>query len=183
MWKDIPGYEGIYQASPEGEIKSVDRYVSHGNAPRQFKRGRILKQGINNNGYPCVMLTDINGHERRIQVHRLIAITFIPNPENKSQVNHIDENKLNNNVDNLNWMSAKENCNWGTRNKRVGENTRKKLTGTEPPGRAVKNLDTGEVFDSIAKAARSIGATNKSGNIVRAIKNGYKCAGYRWKYV
>ena len=102
IWKDIPGYEGLYQASTSGEIKSLFRY------------NKILKQTVGKNGYKAVELFK-NKKGKRFSVHRLIALTFIPNPYNKPQINHIDENKVNNNIENLEWVTAEENLKHGTR--------------------------------------------------------------------
>ena len=79
----------------------------------------MTRGSIDNNGYYVTTLTK-DGISKRYQVHRLVALTYIPNPENKPQVNHLDENKTNNNVDNLVWATAFENNNWGTRNARAG---------------------------------------------------------------
>ena len=104
IWKDIKGYEGIYQVSNFGRIKSS--YTK-----------RILKGGKNKAGYLLVGLYK-QGVLSRKSIHRLVAEAFIPNPDNKPEVNHIDENKTNNMVSNLEWMTAKENINHGTRNER-----------------------------------------------------------------
>ena len=86
-------------------------------------KDRILeiKQNSGNRHYFYVMLSN-NSKKKRLSVHRLVAQAFIPNPENKPQVNHIDEDKANNHVSNLEWVTAKENCNHGTRNERIKEN-------------------------------------------------------------
>lgn len=105
IWKPIPNYEGLYEASSLGRIRSVYRY------------NRILKPMISNSGYARVDLFK-NKNRKQFSVHRLIAMTFISNPEGKKAVNHIDENKLNNCIDNLEWVTHKENCNFGTAIKR-----------------------------------------------------------------
>lgn len=106
-WKDIKGYEGLYQVSNLGRIKSL-----RGNSER------ILKPGANNKGYLYVRLYK-NSKSKWFTLHRLVAEAFIPNPENKSQVNHIDEDKTNNVVSNLEWMTPKDNANHGTRTSRM----------------------------------------------------------------
>lgn len=109
IWKDIPGYEGYYQVSNLGRVKSLDRIVPH---PRykcgQFWKGRISTIKIDRYGYPCITLNK-KSHIKTITIHRLVAKSFISNPENKPQVNHIDGNKLNNKVNNLEWCTSKQN--------------------------------------------------------------------------
>lgn len=129
VWKDIPNYEGRYQVSNMGRIKSLPREMRCGNGMGIHKvKERILSQVtrrkvISPNGsthiynYAHVMLKKM-GQRQTFQVHRLVAKAFIPNPDNLSDVNHKDENGLNNRVDNLEWMSHKDNCNYGTRNQR-----------------------------------------------------------------
>lgn len=101
IWKDIPGYEGLYQVSNFGEVKSFYKF-------RDGKKERILKHAINDSGYKIVVLTK-NKKPKSLRVHRLVALTFIDNFENKPQVNHIDGNKLNNNINNLEWCTNGEN--------------------------------------------------------------------------
>lgn len=98
IWKDITGYEGLYQASNFGNIKSLKRNTAH---------ERILKPRVDKGGYLYVGLTK-NGITKTYKVHRLIGLTFIANPKNKYSINHINGNKQDNNVENLEWASAKE---------------------------------------------------------------------------
>lgn len=105
VWKDIKKYEGLYQVSNLGRVKSL-------NYNRSGKE-RILKYGINTQGYLIVCLC-VNKQRKIFAVHRLVAETFIANTNNLPQVNHIDENKYNNCVDNLEWCDSKYNNNYGT---------------------------------------------------------------------
>lgn len=113
MWKPIPGTEGLYFANESGEIMSAPRermIFSRNKEKGSYTRsGKVLKQPLNSYGYPCVTIKFLDGSQKVIAVHRLIAETFIPNPEKKPQVNHIDGNKLNNHVSNLEWCSIREN--------------------------------------------------------------------------
>ena len=103
-WKDIPGYKGHYQVSDKGNIKSLNRKGVNG-----ILKGRMLKPTLNNyTGYLQVRLGK-NGIWKMHRVHRLVALAFIPNPDNKSCVDHIDNCKTNNNVKNLQWLSVGEN--------------------------------------------------------------------------
>lgn len=139
IWKDIKGYEGLYQVSNFGRVK---------------RNGRILKVRVKRKGYLGVVLYN-NSEPKHYTIHRLVAEAFIPNPENKPQVNHIDEDKTNNTVANLEWVTAKENANHGTRNSRMSH----KIVAI--------NISTGDSynFNSIRECARILKLSN--GNISR----------------
>lgn len=110
IWKDVLGYEGLYQVSNTGKVKSLFRYKKE------------LKPCITKNGYATVELFK-HKKGKRLLIHRIVALAFIENKNNLPQVNHIDENKLNNDVMNLEWQTAKENMNYGTRLARQIKNT------------------------------------------------------------
>lgn len=106
IWKDCKGYEGKYQVSSMGRVWSV-------------RAQKYLTGTVSASGYVYVHLTALNGKRKKERLHRLVAIAFLDNPEELPQVNHKDENKLNNCIDNLEWCSAAYNCNYGTRNQRI----------------------------------------------------------------
>lgn len=113
IWKDIPEWEGFYQASTFGRVRSVDRVLmtqnSHGFLSPRKHKGKIISPNTNNRGYLYLCLCKDNNHHWFAKVHRLIAMTFLPNPNHLSDVNHKDGDKLNNKVDNLEWCSHSEN--------------------------------------------------------------------------
>lgn len=107
-WKDIKGYEGAYQVSNTGKIRSLDRMVNNKRTGKMFSKGVVKKIFLNNHGYPIIPLVT-DGRRRTKSVHRLVAIAFISNPKNKKEVNHKDLDKENNHVSNLEWMTKSEN--------------------------------------------------------------------------
>ena len=108
IWKDIKGYEGLYQISNIGRVKSLDRIVKSRYDSTSLFKERLLTPQRDTRGYKHVSLRK-EGKSKHKRVHRLIALAFIPNPENKPEVNHIDGNKMNNGIDNLEWSTHSEN--------------------------------------------------------------------------
>ena len=164
-WCDIEGYEGLYQISSLGRVKSLAR---HG------RGDHILSQCINPYGYPTVSLLK-EGKLSTRPVHRLVAIAFIPNQMGKPEVNHIDGNKTNAKVGNLEWITKSENaahaCKLGLRDLEKARNARKR--------RVVRS--DGLVFSSIADAARHSGSTTQN---VWSVLNGKRktAGGYAFSY-
>lgn len=108
IWKDIPEYEGMYQISNFGRVKSLGRPYTNRLGHTRTLKERYMTLVPNTSGYLEFACCNNNVY-KRFRVHRLVAMTFIPNPENKPQVNHIDGDKTNNRVDNLEWNTASEN--------------------------------------------------------------------------
>ncbi|MGB5637215.1 MAG: NUMOD4 domain-containing protein [Waterburya sp.] len=108
VFVDIRGYEGYYQVSNYGNVKSLDRVIKEKTGKTQTLKSRILKPRTNPSGYYYVGLRK-NGTRATFAIHQLLAQAFIPNPNNKKTVNHIDGNKLNNSVSNLEWTTYSEN--------------------------------------------------------------------------
>ena len=178
IWKDIQEYEGLYQISNYGRVKSLRD--NKGNY-----REKIIKSRPSKNGYIIINLSK-NGKAKTFKIHRLVSIHFIPNPENKPQVNHKDGNKLNNSVSNLEWVTASENSLHATHitkeNKlpsgyKFSEETcrkRREYYKTHPANcsKRVVCLETGEVFTSLRKAQEHF-ALSKRG-LYLAIKENRK---------
>ena len=108
IWKDIQGFNGVYQASNLGRIRTTDHYVNYRNNSKAIRRGKVLKAQKTKKGYYTIGLKK-DGVIIRNHIHRFIAQTFIENRKNKLQVNHIDGDKENNNISNLEWATPKEN--------------------------------------------------------------------------
>lgn len=157
IWKDIAGYEGKYQVSNRGRVKSLN-YNRTG-------QERILKVGNVGNGYLGVILYK-NGKIKRCKIHRLVTTAFIPNPDNLPEVNHKDKNKTNNCVDNLEWCTTQYNIDYSKSKQVIGIH---KVTGLI--------LE----FSSTMEAERITNIPN--GNISKCCKGRRKSAGgYIWMY-
>jgi hypothetical protein len=175
LWKPISGFEGLYEVNSFGNVRSLDRVILDNvrNCNRTLK-GRSILANVGTTGYYYVSLYK-NGKQTKKKNHRLVAETFIPNPENKPQVNHIDENKLNNNLENLEWVTEKENTNHGTGTLRRGL----------IQGKAVAQFKDGEFvnsFYSIHQAERLTGV--KRAHISGVLKGKYKTAkGFEWRWL
>lgn len=129
-WVHIPDYEGMYQATMTGLIRSIDRFVPHSRLGQQFVRGRIIIPHLDQDGYARVQLCKL-GQIKLWGIHQLAARTFIPNPESKLSINHKDGVKTNNCVTNLEWVTGRENEEHAVRNRlkaRGQRNGNSKLT-------------------------------------------------------
>ena len=108
IFKDISGYEGIYQVSNQGKVKSLERKVRHSEGGWKNWKERIIKPYKGNHGYLMLGLSN-DGHRKAFTIHRLVALAFISNPDNKAEVNHKDGDKTNNLLENLEWNTPSEN--------------------------------------------------------------------------
>ena len=155
------------------KIEGFDNYeVSNLGRVRNIKSGRVLKPRLRN-GYLRHYLYEDN-KPKNLLLHRILATAFIDNPEGKPQVNHIDENKLNNDLSNLEWCTAKENINHGTRTKRAAEKHFKKVIQLD------LNDNILNVFESIKQAERETGALARH---ISACCNGRikSSGGFKWR--
>lgn len=182
IWKDIPGYEGYYQVSNKGSVRSIERtilQVFRGKMSSRVMKEKTLNIKVLSNGYLAATLS-MNGKRKTYRVNRLVAITFIDNPNGYRVVNHKDENKLNNNVDNLEWCTHKYNNTFGQgciqRKKTMREHTGRKIGQYSMDGKLI------QVFDSIGLAGKYMKCNKTS--IFKVCKGVNKsCGGYDWKYV
>ena len=181
IWKDIEGYEGLYQVSNLGRVRSLGRTINRmtrwGTVKPYTISGRVLKILSASFDACYVHLFDINGTSTNHTVHRLVAKAFIPNPNNLSDVNHKDENRKNNNVENLEWMSHVDNCNYGTRNDRSKVKRSKPVQQIDADGNIVAE------YPSVIDAWRATGIHRSQIHGCANNLSNYKTAGgYRWKY-
>ena len=112
-WRPISGYEGLYEVSSYGRVRSLDRYIIDILGHRRLQKGKVLSSIKDKGGY---LVVNLQG--RMFKIHRLVAQAFIPNQDNFPQVNHRDEDKTNNIAENLEWCTAKYNINYGSRQER-----------------------------------------------------------------
>jgi hypothetical protein len=173
IWKDIQGYEGYYQVSNTGLVKSLSRQVKRKDGFVCNLNEMLLAPRYNAKGYIRAALR-INGKSTDYQVHRLVALHFVDNPYNKPQVNHIDGNKQNNNDWNLEWSTNAENVQHAYNNNMISRPNKRKV---------VQSLGTTHrVYDSIAEASTITGLDSSSiSKTCRGVNN--TCGGYLWKYV
>lgn len=150
IWKDIEGYEGLYQVSNMGRVRSLDRIDARGHR----WKGRMLSSKLRKDGYREVILCR-DGKRKYMFVHRLVAGAFLPNPDNFPQVNHKDENKANNAVSNLEWCSALYNINYGARTKRAAK-------ANERPIYVISGSGHRYFFRSSKKAAELLGIDRRN---------------------
>lgn len=182
IWKDIEGFEGLYQVSNLGRVRSLDREVgSHHNTVKKIK-GKIYVPCVGRGGYLHVSLRK-NGTIKTNKIHRLVWIAFNGEIPQGMQINHINEVKTDNRLCNLNLMTPKENANWGTRNERVAEKQRgvynnPKLShpvfGYDKEGNLVVS------FPSTKEAGRNGFLSGEVGRCANGIRKTHK--GLYWTY-
>ena len=166
IWKDIEGYYGEYQVSSFGNIR---------------RNGKVLKLA-NRKGYRLISLRK-EGKSKTMQVHRLVAFAFIPNPHHLPHINHKDENPSNNHVENLEWCTAKYNANYGTRNKRIADKLKHHPNFYIPVLCYDLNNNFVKRYESAEEAGKAVGISGSG--ITACCRIGYNrtsAGGYKWKY-
>lgn len=173
IWKDIKDYEGLYQISSLGRVRSLDRLVSIHNSMR-IAKGQVINQHITKSGY-CVVNLYKGNKRKALQVHRLVAQAFIPNPDNLPQVNHKSEVKTENFVENLEWCDQSYNVSYNGLPRKRGRALRKPIIQMD--------LDGNEIFGWLSlRDCQSITGYHR-GFIADVCNGKYSQAyGYKWKY-
>ena len=171
VWKPIEGYEDKYLISNTGKVKSLYRNI-------------ILKPKTDKDGYKEVSLHK-NGKSKTKKIHRLVAYAFIPNPNNLPQVNHKNENKENNHVENLEWCTSEYNNNYGTHNERASVNRKGKKHKKHKFKKQILCIETDEIFDTSQDVINIMFDGKGDSSTIRAnsrgkIKSAY---GYHFKYI
>lgn len=158
IWREIPLYNGRYKINTNGDIVSCARISVDSRGPNRGRTQKIKEKTLrsfdNSTGYKQVNLIDGNGVEKKKYVHRLVALTFLPNPNNLTDVNHKDGDKSNNRVSNLEWVTHAENV----------RHSIEKL-GNKPKGpkaKKVMNTITGEIFTSVKEVSKKYEAPTSS---------------------
>lgn len=179
IWKDIEGYEGVYQVSNLGRVRSLDRIVEcvTNGKPRTFRvKGVVMKQHQRKDKYMCIVFWIAN-KPKTFLIHRLVAEAFISNPDNFPMINHKDEDKTNNHVDNLEWCTNQYNLTYKNAQHRAKATMRKAVVQMTLDGKFVAE------YESTHDAARKTGF--HQGNIAGACRGQHNLLnvyGFHWKY-
>ena len=178
-WRDVKGYEGLYQVSNTGQVRSLDRIVfqrhKDGGQARHIYKGKILKLSLQKNGYLTVDL-HTGGNFHRMLVHRLVGEAFLMKPDGKDYINHKDSDTTNNNADNLEWCTQSENIKFAYDNGRKHPPHERKVGQFDDSGNLIK------VWNSQTEASKALN-THQS-NIYKAcvgLRN--KAGGFAWSYI
>lgn len=175
-WRDIKGYEGKYQVSNDGRVRSLD-YNHTGEM-------QLLIPSSDKRGYRHVNLF-LNGNRKMKLIHRLVAEAFVENPNDYPQINHKDENPSNNVAENLEWCTQGYNNVYNDRAKKAGENIRKALAGKIPKGNPPKKVYQFNIDGELIKIWNSKAECARNGfNHVSECCNGKRKQdkGYKWSY-
>ena len=205
VWKDVKNYEGYYIVSSMGKVKSLDRIVLGKNGASYFRSGKLKSSVTNKWGYLQVLLSK-NNKQKLCLIHRLVAEVFIPNPENKPHIDHINTDKKDNRVENLRWATRSENmnnpltkekCREMNKGKHHAEETKKKISEAgkgrilseeskkkigKGNGKPVYCIELDKIFESTCEASRELGISQSSISLVCRGKR-KTAGGYHWEYV
>lgn len=179
-WKKVVGYEDFYEVSSLGNVRSLDRVTNNGT---QIRKGQVLKQKQRENGYKAVHLS-VNGKTKWINVHRIVAKAFLPNPKGLMEVNHKNEIKSDNRVENLEWCDRAYNNNYGT------INIRRSLSRTNSSNNSI-SVSQYDIYGnfirnyiSLNEAERITGIdSSQISKCCRNLKRYNTAGGYQWKFI
>lgn len=174
-WKPVKGYEIFYEVSDKGRIRSLDRVTVFKDGRTRKFFGKILEiKTTNRSGYLTIGLHD-NGSQKTVLVHRLVAEAFVDNPQSYNEVNHIDQDKLNNSAENLEWCTHKENVNHGDEIERGAIKQRRNFKQLDLNGNLIK------IWSGFKEMQRETGFQRKSVyDCCVGKRDSYK--GFRWEY-
>ena len=189
IWKDVKGYEGLYQVSNLGRVKSVDRVVKRTSTPQPIK-GKLIHQGIQNTGYKIVSLWN-KKKRKAFLVHRLVADAFIPKTDLlRNNVDHINGIRIDNRASNLRWCTQKENTNFPIARSKYTESNKERIKHIRATksqnslqvAQLTLNREIVRVWDSVRDASSSLKIS--ANNIYNScIGKRNTCGGYKWKYI
>lgn len=175
IWKPVVGYEGLYEVSNLGRVRSVERTVKGVDGKVSRRISVVLSCYKNDRGY-CLVGLCRNNRSKCFRLHRLVAMAFIPNPDNLPEVNHKDENKLNNRVDNLEWCTRGYNVRYGTAKYRIGKASWVPVVSIDKNGNET-------LYESMTAAAKITGIRDSSiGQCCSNYGNHKTAGGLRWRY-
>ena len=174
IWKEIPNYEGYFEVSTLGNFRSKDRIIKYKQSGTRNYPGKSLKVEVMQDGYSRIVLMK-EGVKKRYMCHRLVAETYIPNPDNKPYVNHIDGNRSNNCVENLEWCTQSEN------ERHSVDVLGKSMKGKTAP-KAVRCIENDTIYKSMSEAVRLIGKPSCVEGLHKAINANRLYHGYTFEF-